>query len=107
VDDLVKGLVSLMESEGHIKGPINLGNPEEFTIDQLARLVIELTGSSSKLTFKDLPSDDPKQRKPDIAKAKESLNWQPSTGVKEGLTATIGYFDQLLSSSIAKLDVTA
>ncbi|NGX46239.1 MAG: dTDP-glucose 4,6-dehydratase [Chlamydiae bacterium] len=107
VDDLIRGLVSLMESEGHIKGPINLGNPEEFTIAQLAHLIIELTNSKSKLTFMDLPSDDPKQRKPDITKAKESLNWHPSTNVRDGLAATITYFDQLLAPRTTKLDVTA
>lgn len=96
VDDLVDGLIRLMESGDSVTGPINLGNPGEFTMLELAQKVIELTGSSSKLIFKPLPSDDPKQRRPDITKAKEILEWQPSIGLNEGLKKTIQYFDKLL-----------
>ena len=89
------------------KGPINLGNPEEYTIGQLARLVIELVGSSSELTFQPLPSDDPKQRKPDITQAKTKIGWRPTTQVKEGLARTITYFDELLSSHPTKIETIA
>ena len=92
VDDLIDGLIRLMDSEAAITGPINIGNPVEFTIRQLAELVLELTGSKSKLTFQPLPSDDPKQRKPDIHLAMTQLGWQPKTSLKSGLMATIAYF---------------
>jgi UDP-glucuronate decarboxylase len=98
VDDLIDGLVRLMNSAESITGPINLGNPIEFTIRQLAELVLELTGSKSTLVFQPLPSDDPKQRKPDISLATAQLGWAPKTQLKEGLMATIAYFDQFLVS---------
>jgi UDP-glucuronate decarboxylase len=98
VEDLIHGLVLLMDSERALTGPINLGNPEEFTIRQLAELVLELIGSRSKLVYQMLPSDDPKQRKPEIALAKSKLSWQPKTELKEGLVKTIEYFDKRLSS---------
>jgi len=78
-------------------GPINMGNPNEFTIKELAEAVIELTGAKSKLTFQNLPADDPKQRQPDITKAREILGWEPSVQLREGLGKTIEYFDGLLS----------
>ena len=96
VDDLVDGLTSLMATPGAVTGPINIGNPAEFTILQLASLVIELTGSSSQILHRPLPQDDPRQRQPDIAKAREILNWQPQTPLKAGLVATIAYFEELL-----------
>ena len=80
-----------------VTGPVNLGNPGEFTIRQLAELVIELTGSVSKLVFKPLPADDPLQRQPDIRLAREALGWEPTVPLREGLGHTIAYFDQLLS----------
>lgn len=92
VDDLIHGLILLMDSENPLTGPINLGNPVEFTIGRLAELVLELVGSSSKLIYRPLPSDDPKQRKPDIALAKSKLGWEPNTQLREGLLATIKYF---------------
>lgn len=98
VDDLVDGLWKLMNSDSHITGPINLGNPVEFTIRALAELVIELTGSTSKIVQKPLPVDDPRQRQPDIAKAREYLGWEPTVALKEGLQRTIVYFDNLLSA---------
>lgn len=98
VDDLVEGLIRLMDSKDGVTGPINLGNPGEFTIRELAELVIEQTGSKSKLTHKPLPQDDPKQRQPNITLAKENLDWQPTVPLKEGLGHTIKYFDQLLTN---------
>jgi len=92
VDDLVKGLVALMESEESVTGPINLGNPGEFTMLELAQKVIELTGTQSKIIHKPLPQDDPMQRQPDITKAKNILNWEPSIPLHQGLEKTIAYF---------------
>jgi len=92
VDDLVEGLAGMMATE-HFTGPVNLGNPREFTMLELAEQVIRLTGSSSQITFLPLPSDDPKQRKPDIRLAKEKLNgWEPKVSLEEGLKPTIEYF---------------
>jgi UDP-glucuronate decarboxylase len=96
VDDLVDGLIRLMATEDAITGPINLGNPGEFSIKDLATQVIELTHSKSSLTFKPLPQDDPKQRRPDISLAKAQLDWSPTVALKDGLARTIAYFDALL-----------
>ena len=98
VDDLVDGLIGLMETPDEVTGPVNLGNPNEFSIRQLAETVIELTGSSSKLVTRPLPEDDPKQRQPDITKAQALLGWQPRVELREGLTKTIGYFEGLLKN---------
>jgi UDP-glucuronate decarboxylase len=87
----------MMDSGDDIAGPINLGNPDEFTIRGLAELVIELTGSSSKIVSKPLPQDDPRQRRPDITRAKALLDWEPKTRLREGLAQTIAYFDKLLA----------
>lgn len=92
VDDLVTGLIAMMESDNTIIGPINLGNPDEFTMIELAQKIIELTQSKSKLIFDPLPIDDPKQRKPDIRRANSDLNWQPKIMLEEGLKQTINYF---------------
>ena len=97
VDDLVEGFLRLMDTPPGFTGPVNLGNPGEFTIRQLAEQVIALTGSASKLEFKQLPADDPMQRKPDISIAQEKLGWQPQVALNEGLTRTIAYFDGLLA----------
>ncbi|WP_353334014.1 UDP-glucuronic acid decarboxylase family protein [Bacteroides sedimenti] len=97
VDDLVEGMVRMMNTEDSFVGPINIGNPNEFTIKQLAEKVIELTGSSSKFVFKPLPGDDPKQRQPDISLAKEKLNWEPTVQLEEGLIKTINYFKSVIS----------
>jgi UDP-glucuronate decarboxylase len=97
VDDLIAAFVAFMESDAALTGPINLGNPTEFTMIELANLVIELTGSKSDLTFLRLPKDDPKQRRPDIALAKERLNWKPVIPLREGLLHTITYFERVLS----------
>ena len=96
VDDLVEGLMRLMETPNEVTGPVNLGNPVEFTIRQLAELVIEMTGASSKIKSQPLPQDDPKQRRPDISQAKSLLNWEPQIQLREGLKKTIDYFDRLL-----------
>ncbi|VXC38110.1 UDP-glucuronate decarboxylase [Pseudomonas sp. 8Z] len=96
VDDLVEGFVRLMGTSDEVTGPINLGNPGEFTMLQLAERVLALTGSSSKLVFRPLPQDDPKQRQPDITQAKAVLDWQPTIVLDQGLAKTISYFDALL-----------
>ncbi len=96
VDDLVEGLIRLMNSPADFTGPVNLGNPGEFTIRQLAEKVIALTGSKSELVFRPLPSDDPRQRKPDITLAQTRLGWQPTVNLEAGLKKTIAYFADLL-----------
>ena len=105
VDDLVAGLIALMDSGDGITGPINLGNPGEFTISELAEHVIELTGSKSKMVHKPLPQDDPRQRQPDITRAKEQLDWEPSIKLRDGLTKTIAYFDGLLAEMDTNRDI--
>ena len=100
VDDLVEGFLRMMETDRAVPGPVNLGNPGEFTIRELAEKTIAMTGSSSKLIEMPLPSDDPKQRQPDIAKARELLKWEPTIALDEGLERTIGYFRMLLPQLI-------
>jgi UDP-glucuronate decarboxylase len=95
-DDLIEGFVRMMGSPDAMTGPVNLGNPNEFTIKELADHVLDLTGSKSKLVYRPLPHDDPKQRRPDISKARDLLGWEPKIQLREGLTRTIGYFDNLL-----------
>lgn len=97
VDDLVDGLIKLMNSDESLTGPINLGNPHEFTILELARKVIDLTGSKSKIIHRALPQDDPKQRKPDISEAGHKLGWNPAIELEEGLKKTVAYFDELMA----------
>jgi UDP-glucuronate decarboxylase len=101
VDDLVEGFIRFMDTGDDVTGPINLGNPGEFTIRQLAEKVVALTGSKSEIVFRPLPQDDPQQRKPDIAKAKAILDWEPKIALDAGLTKTIAYFDDLLKSNAA------
>src|SRR5262249_14711719 len=96
VDDLVEGLIRLMETPDDVTGPVNLGNPAEFTIRQLAETVITLTGSKSQLVYQPLPQDDPKQRCPDIRLAHDLLGWSPKVQLNAGLTKTIEYFDRVL-----------
>lgn len=98
VDDLIEVAIRLMNSKE--KGPMNIGNPTEFTILDLAHQIIQLTGSSSKIEFKPLPSDDPRQRKPDISYAREKLHWEPAIPLEEGLKSTIAYFERRLESAI-------
>jgi UDP-glucuronate decarboxylase len=96
VDELVDGLIRLMNSPEEVTGPINLGNPREFTIRELADKVLEKVGGKSKLTTEPLPSDDPTQRKPDIAQARKLLGWEPKISLEQGLDPTIEYFRQKL-----------
>jgi UDP-glucuronate decarboxylase len=97
VDDLIEALIRLMESPAEATGPVNLGNPQEFTIRELAELTLKLTGSRSKLVFLDLPVDDPMQRCPDISRARELLDWSPQVSLGDGLHKTIAHFDQVLA----------
>mgnify|MGYP000974177649 CR=1 FL=1 len=101
VSDLVRGLKMMMETPG-ITGPINLGNPEEFTMIELAELIREMTGTSSPIKFEPLPQDDPVRRRPDISLAKQLLGWEPAVPLREGLKLTIDYFDRLLSNRYAE-----
>ena len=96
VDDLIDAFVRLMDTSDDITGPVNMGNPNEFTIKELAEKVIDLTGSKSKLIYEPLPTDDPTQRKPDITLAKETLGWEPKIELEEGLKSTIDYFEKLM-----------
>lgn len=98
VDDLIGGMLRMMATPDNVTGPINLGNPEEFTMLQLAQKVIDLTGSTSKIIHLPLPQDDPTRRKPDIRLARETLNWEPRVKLKDGLARTIDYFERLLRS---------
>jgi UDP-glucuronate decarboxylase len=111
VDDLIDGLVRLMATVDAVTGPVNLGNPSEFTILELARHIIEMTGSRSRIVHLPLPNDDPRQRRPDISRADELLGWKPRTLLKEGLGRTIAYFETLLRDGkireSAILDVTS
>ncbi|QTA87919.1 NAD(P)-binding domain-containing protein [Desulfonema magnum] len=99
VDDLTEAFIRFMDSPDDFTGPVNLGNPREFTILELAEKIIRLTGSCSEIVFSSLPSDDPKQRQPDIRLAKEKLGWEPEIPLEEGLRRTIKYFDALLAKN--------
>jgi len=98
VDDMVEGIIKMMNSPDNFTGPVNLGNPEEYTILELAEKIINLTGSKSKIVFKLLPENDPKRRRPDITLAKEKLVWEPKTNLEEGLKKTIEYFKEVIRS---------
>ena len=97
VDDLIQGLIRMMSGPDDFTGPVNLGNPDEFTILELAKKIVEITNSKSKIVFKPLPQDDPMQRRPDISLAKEKLKWQPAVKLDQGLKKTIKYFDTILN----------
>ena len=99
VDDLIEVMLRMMDSPAGFVGPVNIGNPGEFTMLELAEMVLRLTGSRSKMSFKPLPSDDPKQRRPDISLAKQALDWEPKVSLEEGLEKTIAYFRHLLAAS--------
>lgn len=101
VDDLVEALLLMMETSPDVTGPINIGNPTESTILELAKLVVAMTGAKSRIRFGPLPSDDPRQRQPDIAKARTILGWQPKTQLREGLARTMAYFDSILQEGAA------
>ena len=96
VDDLINAMLLIMDTSDDLTGPINIGNPDEFTIQELAEKIIELTNSSSTIVYKSLPEDDPKQRKPDISFAKKKINWVPKINLNEGLKQTINYFQEIL-----------
>jgi UDP-glucuronate decarboxylase len=98
VDDLIEALLLMMETSPDVTGPINIGNPTELTILELAELVVAMTAAKSKIRFGPLPSDDPRQRRPDISKARTILGWQPKTELREGLAKTIAYFDSILAA---------
>ena len=97
-DDLINAMIRMMNTADDVTGPVNIGNPGEFTVRELAELIIDISGSRSEFEFLPLPEDDPRQRKPDITKAGQLLNWQPVTQLREGLVRTIAYFDDLLKS---------
>lgn len=96
VDDLIEAMIRMMATDRETTGPVNIGNPNEFTIRRLGEMVVALTGSKSKLVFQPLPADDPRQRQPDIGKARELLQWEPTVELRDGLLKTIDYFDDLL-----------
>jgi UDP-glucuronate decarboxylase len=102
VDDLIEGMLRLMDTDDAVTGPVNIGNPNEFTIRELADIVLELTGSRSELVFLPLPENDPTQRQPDIRLARDLLGWEPAVQLREGLTSTIAYFDRLLTANHAE-----
>ena len=101
VDDLIEGFIRLMDSPDGFTGPVNLGNPGEFTIRELAEKILAVTGSRSELVFQPLPPDDPKQRRPDISLARETLGWEPRVKLDEGLVHTVAYFDGLIGRGLA------
>jgi UDP-glucuronate decarboxylase len=107
VDDLIDGLIRLMDTPDDVTGPINIGNPDEFSMLQLASLVIEMTGSRSRVVHRPKPEDDPRQRRPDISQARTMLNWAPKTPLKDGLRRTIDYFDRLLSDQKVRASLAA
>src|ERR1700759_3815728 len=107
VDDLVDVMIRLMNSADDVTGPLNVGNPAEFSIRELAEIVIDVTGSRSKIVSRPLPADDPRQRQPDIAKARQVLGWTPKTPLKEGLVRTIAYFQDLLQAAAVRAVVLA
>jgi UDP-glucuronate decarboxylase len=106
VDDLIEGALRLMATPSDVTGPINVGNPSEFTIRELAEMIIDLTGSRSQLVSRPLPADDPKQRRPNIEKAKELLDWAPKIALRKGLESTIAYFDKQLLAIKTDLEIT-
>ena len=107
VDDLVDGLIKLMATKDQVTGPINIGNPGEFSMLELAGTIIEMTGSRSRIVHRPLPENDPRQRRPDISRAQELLSWKPRTALKEGLVRTIAYFEDLLKQEGVRATLTA
>src|SRR5262249_21069097 len=107
VDDLIDGLIKLMGTPDSVTGPINLGNPGEFTMLELASQVLDIAGSRSKIVHRPLPQDDPKQRRPDISKAQDLLGWAPRMALREGLARTIRYFEQLLQDESMRKRIRA
>jgi UDP-glucuronate decarboxylase len=107
VDDMVEGFVRLMSTPDDFTGPLNLGNPHEFTISELAEKILAITGSRSKIIHRPLPADDPRQRQPDISMAKQVIGWSPTVSLEQGLQKTVLYFDQLLSGTVEELRVVS
>jgi UDP-glucuronate decarboxylase len=107
VDDLIDGLIKLMATDEFVTGPINIGNPSEFSILQLASMVVDMTSSRSRIVHRPLPQNDPRQRRPDISRAQELLSWKPRMPLKEGLIRTIAYFEKLLSDNIIRDSLVA
>ncbi|HEY6863036.1 MAG TPA: UDP-glucuronic acid decarboxylase family protein [Burkholderiales bacterium] len=107
VEDMIRGFLSLMATEHCVTGPINLGNPAEYTVAELAHKVVEMTGSASRVVYRPLPSDDPRQRRPDIRLARERLGWAPQVALEDGLMETILYFDRLLGQREEQVPVRA
>jgi UDP-glucuronate decarboxylase len=105
VDDMIEALVRLMDAPEEITGPMNLGDPNEHTVLEIARRIVELTGSKSELVFRPLPEDDPRQRQPDIGQAERALRWSPATPLDAGLSRTIDYFRNLVSGRDAAAGV--
>jgi UDP-glucuronate decarboxylase len=99
VDDLIEGFLRLMATGADVTGPMNLGNPKEFTIRELAELIRDVVGSKVPFIHQPLPMDDPQRRQPDIAYARQTLNWEPRVALRQGIEATVAYFDRLLSNS--------
>jgi UDP-glucuronate decarboxylase len=97
IDDMIEGIIKFVTLNNDFTGPLNLGNPDEYTIQDLAEIILELTNSKSKLVYKDLPSDDPKRRRPDITLAKKKLSWEPKTSLNDGIQQTISYFNNLIT----------
>tara|TARA_Y100000294_G_scaffold60459_1_gene57168 strand:- start:265 stop:666 length:402 start_codon:yes stop_codon:yes gene_type:complete len=97
IDDMVGGIIKFVNLDNDFTGPLNLGNPDEYTIQELAEIIVKLTNSRSSLIFKDLPSDDPKRRRPDITLAKKKLSWEPKTTLEKGIGKTIEYFNHLIT----------
>jgi UDP-glucuronate decarboxylase len=102
VDDLIEGMIRFMGAPPDVCGPMNLGNPGEFTIAELATQVVELTNSRSEIVNRPLPQDDPKQRRPDISQAKAVLGWEPKVGLTQGLKKTIAYFEEMISAGLVQ-----
>lgn len=99
VSDLINAIYALMQTQDNVTGPINIGNPEEYTIKEMAQLILKMTQSSSLLTFENLPQDDPTKRKPDISLAYQEFHWKPVVSLQEGLQKTIEYYEKVLESS--------
>ena len=93
---MVEGIIKFVQLDDDFTGPLNLGNPDEYTIQELAEIILKLTNSKAKLVYKDLPSDDPKRRRPDITLAKKKLSWEPKTSFNDGIQKTISYFSDLI-----------
>ena len=100
MDDLIDAFLKMMDSPDYLKGPVNIGNPGEYTMLELAETVLSIVGTKSKIVFQPLPADDPRQRQPDINQAKSELGWEPKVSLKDGLKETVGYFQKTLRAEV-------